>query len=283
MASTNPAHSASHGGKAAGDLLTAAALKSKRRANVLAERTDLDAPYEPKVVPKTDASRACTLPPCCSRQQLRLRCCWCCLLLRLSLFVGVLFVGVCGVQPLLFIVLCFTECVVCVPGISSAIEGNILFTSLGAGEVKEMINAMEPVEFPKGHVVIQQGDIGNAFYAVESGTFDIMIGDKCVAKFGEGTPNMSFGELALLYNSPRAATVVATSPCKLWTVDRVTFRGILAKSSHTQHNRLKTTLRRGILEDLTDAQINRVAECVLFVCHVFCLSLLGVFCFVGER
>jgi CRP-like cAMP-binding protein len=103
------------------------------------------------------------------------------------------------------------------------------------------------------------GDKGENFYVVERGRFDIIVNGKKVADFGEGTPNMSFGELALLYNSPRAATVQATTTCKLWSLDRVTFRGVVAKAAHAQHNRLKTTLRRGILEDLTDEQIGKVA------------------------
>ncbi len=103
------------------------------------------------------------------------------------------------------------------------------------------------------------GDIGDNFYVIESGGFDILVNGRKVADFGDGTPNMSFGELALLYNSPRAATVVSRTTSKLWAIGRRTFRGVVAKASHAQHSRLKTTLRRGILEDLTDEQINKVA------------------------
>lgn len=106
------------------------------------------------------------------------------------------------------------------------------------------------------------GDIGDNFYVIEAGAFDIIVGGTKVADFGDGTPNMSFGELALLYNSPRAATVVARTPSRLWAIDRKTFRGIVAKASYAQHSRLKTTLRRGILEGLTEEQINKVAAYV---------------------
>ena len=53
--------------------------------------------------------------------------------------------------------------------------------------------------------------------------------------------------------------MLASTPAKLWALDRVTFRGIVAKASHAQHSRLKTTLRRGILESLTDDQLAKVA------------------------
>jgi len=41
---------------------------------------------------------------------------------------------------------------------------------------------------------------------------------------GEGTP---FGELALMYSSPRTATITALSTCSLWVMDRRTFKSII--------------------------------------------------------
>jgi hypothetical protein len=61
--------------------------------------------------------------------------------------------------------------------------------------------------------------------------------------------------------------VASTTPAKLWALDRVTFRGIVAKASHAQHSRLKTTLRRGILESLTDEQLAKVAAYVPYLTH----------------
>ena len=44
-------------------------------------------------------------------------------------------------------------------------------------------------------------------------------------------PGRSFGELALMYNCPRNASVISATPAKLWALDRTTFRHILANSS----------------------------------------------------
>jgi cAMP-dependent protein kinase regulator len=55
-------------------------------------------------------------------------------------------------------------------------------------------------------VVIQQGAEGDNFYVVDEGLFDIFVKDKKVVEVG---PGGSFGELALMYNTPRAATVKA--------------------------------------------------------------------------
>jgi cAMP-dependent protein kinase regulator len=49
-------------------------------------------------------------------------------------------------------------------------------------------------------------------------------------------PGDSFGELALLYDAPRAATIKASTDCILWTMDRSTFRTILMASTRKKRN-----------------------------------------------
>jgi cAMP-dependent protein kinase regulator len=68
--------------------------------------------------------------------------------------------------------------------------------------------------------------------------FEIILNDRKVADWGAGTRNRTFGELALLYNSPRAATVRAASDAKLWFIDRITFRNCVAQSSQLQHEKV---------------------------------------------
>ena len=64
-----------------------------------------------------------------------------------------------------------------------------------------------------GETIIQQGDEGDNFYVVDDGTFEVYInGNKVV----EITAGGSFGELALMYNTPRAATVKAGTDGTLW-------------------------------------------------------------------
>ena len=94
---------------------------------------------------------------------------------------------------------------------------------------------MTEKKIPKeGVTVIHQGDVGDFFYVVEKGGFDFYIKKPGVEtnnglgdKVGTVGPGGSFGELALMYNAPRAASVVSTSPGVLWALDRITFRRIL--------------------------------------------------------
>ena len=83
-----------------------------------------------------------------------------------------------------------------------------------------------------GDVIINQGDEGDNFYIIEEvdhhrilsilmimsqGTVDIFVDETKVVSLSEGS---GFGELALIYGTPRAATVLAGTDVKLWGIDR---------------------------------------------------------------
>jgi cAMP-dependent protein kinase regulator len=118
--------------------------------------------------------------------------------------------------------------------IRSAIAANLLFKNLDDEQTRDVLDAMSEKKIPKeGVTVIHQGDVGDFFYVVEQGTFDFFIRKPVVGqaelgdKVGSVGPGGSFGELALMYNAPRAASVVSTSQGVLWALDRITFRRIL--------------------------------------------------------
>lgn len=143
--------------------------------------------------------------------------------------------------------------------ISAALKENVLTSSLGPDVIRDLVNATQPRDVDASTEIITQGDVGDNFYVIESGKFDILVNGVKVATFGDGTPNKSFGELALLFNSPRAASVVASTTARVWWLGRDTFRGLVATSSHEEHGRVKAALARGILSGLDTEQIERVA------------------------
>ncbi|CAO3613924.1 unnamed protein product [Cunninghamella blakesleeana] len=112
--------------------------------------------------------------------------------------------------------------------IRSAIEQNFLFKNLDDEQYTDVVNAMAEKLCPQGTKVIEQGGVGDYFYIVESGTLDCLINGEKVTSYASGG---SFGELALMYNAPRAATLIATSDCVLWALDRVSFRMILLENT----------------------------------------------------
>lgn len=103
-----------------------------------------------------------------------------------------------------------------------------IFRSLEQKQVDKVIDAMFGRDVAPGDVIIEQGDDGDNFYVIESGVYDILVNKQ---KVGQYTEKGSFGELALMYNMPRAATIVALTPGKLWALDRLTFKRIVLKSA----------------------------------------------------
>jgi CRP-like cAMP-binding protein len=98
----------------------------------------------------------------------------------------------------------------------NAISAHYLFESLGDDDLNRIIDCMRPTFAAVDEVVIRQGELGDLFFCLETGAATASVDGKAVMNY---EPGGCFGELALIYNSPRAASVVATSACKLWTLD----------------------------------------------------------------
>lgn len=91
--------------------------------------------------------------------------------------------------------------------------------------------------------------------------FDIFI-DK-VGKVASRGPTTSFGEKALLFNCPRAATVQATGPCLIWALDRVTFRHMIANTESDNLAANRTALEMvPLLKSLSSNQFDKLASVV---------------------
>jgi len=94
-------------------------------------------------------------------------------------------------------------------------KSNFMFASLNPKDKKAILNAILPVKKVEGDIIINQGDDGDNFYLVESGELTctkLMNPDDAKETFLKTyVPGESFGELALLYNAPRAATIVCKS------------------------------------------------------------------------
>ena len=114
--------------------------------------------------------------------------------------------------------------------ISNKVSKSFLFNFLEEKELKTVINAFEEKRFNEGDTIITQGEQGDCLYLVEEGnldcykTFKIEEGEKWLKLY---SPGEAFGELALLYNAPRAATIKAKTSSILWALDRQTFNNIV--------------------------------------------------------
>jgi len=109
-----------------------------------------------------------------------------------------------------------------------AVKDILIFKSLDQEQREYVLDAMFEKQASAGEKVIELGDNGDYFYVVDSGVLDCFIkinGEEKKVFTYDNTG--AFGELALMYNTPRAATIMATEECILWALDRTTFRQLV--------------------------------------------------------
>jgi CRP-like cAMP-binding protein len=99
-----------------------------------------------------------------------------------------------------------------------------LFAGLGPGELTQIGRLADEVSVPEGKVLTKEGGAGHEFFVILDGTVDVTKGGKVINTMGEGE---FFGELALLGNVPRAATVTASTPTRLLVVGHREFTSLL--------------------------------------------------------
>lgn len=142
--------------------------------------------------------------------------------------------------------------------LSKAIAKNVLFSHLDENERSDIFDAMFPSSAMPGEIIIQQGDEGDNFYIIDQGEVEIYVNEEKLLMLGEGG---SFGELALIYGTPRAATVKAAKDVKLWGIDRDSYRRILMGSTIRKRKMYEGFLSKvSILENLDKWERLTVAD-----------------------
>ena len=153
-----------------------------------------------------------------------------------------------------------------------SVSSNFLFSHLADDSAHLVLDALVEKPIPAKDIkVITQGDAGDYFYVVERGTFDVYVSPTGKVEPGPNGmgkkvnsigPGGSFGELALMYNAPRAATVVSTEAnSTLWALDRVTFRRILMDSAFQRRRMYESFLEEvPLLSTLTLYERSKIAD-----------------------
>jgi len=127
--------------------------------------------------------------------------------------------------------------------LKTTVSGILLFRSLEPEQMSEVIDAMFQKCVEPGQTVITQGDDGDNFYVIDSGVYDVLVDVKGEEKKVHQFDNRgSFGELALMYNMPRSATVRAVTDGRLWAMDRNSFRRIVLKSAFKKRKKYEDFL-----------------------------------------
>jgi hypothetical protein len=100
-----------------------------------------------------------------------------------------------------------------------------LFAPLGAPELEGLAHGLVEVHVPAGTAVVSEGEPGDRFYVVAEGELDVTAGGRELGRAGRGE---GFGELALLRDVPRTATVIARTDARLYALDKAHFLASVA-------------------------------------------------------
>ena len=112
-------------------------------------------------------------------------------------------------------------------------RGVPIFAALGQTNLLKVKAALNPLRFARGATIIKQGDVGDAFYVVRSGNAQMVfekgqgVPPALVATLG---PSEGFGEMALLGDQPRSASVVAVTDVEAWQLSKRAFQVLLSEN-----------------------------------------------------
>jgi CRP-like cAMP-binding protein len=96
-------------------------------------------------------------------------------------------------------------------------------TEIRSNVIDVVVNSMNPLMLQKGQSVITQGEVGSFVYVLESGNVSVVVNGEQIRTMSSGT---LFGELALLFDARRSATITCLEKCKLWSLNRSAFKVI---------------------------------------------------------
>uniref|UniRef100_A0AAY4BNX2 cGMP-dependent protein kinase n=1 Tax=Denticeps clupeoides TaxID=299321 RepID=A0AAY4BNX2_9TELE len=125
--------------------------------------------------------------------------------------------------------------------IQRALLENDFMKHLEMSQILTIMDCMHPTMLVQGCCVIEEGDDGSLVYVLEEGRVEVTKDGKKLCTI---EPGKVFGELAILYNCTRTATVTALTDIKLWAIDRQGFQTIMMRTGLIRHSQYMEFLRR---------------------------------------
>jgi putative peptide zinc metalloprotease protein len=121
-----------------------------------------------------------------------------------------------------------------------------LFSDFSPSQLRRILLKLRTREFGKGAYIIRQGEVGDTFYVIEEGEVQVLAADergreRAVARLGRGE---YFGEIALLAEVPRTASVAALSDSTILALSKDDFEGLIKKEMMASESLEKVSSRR---------------------------------------
>jgi CRP-like cAMP-binding protein len=123
----------------------------------------------------------------------------------------------------------------------AAMENVPLFSLLSKGELRRIAQLADEVDLREGKVLTKEGTRGREFFVLLEGTADVRSNTRLLPALGPGD---FFGEIALVTDVPRTATVTTTSPVRALVITDRAFRDLLRDSPTIQGKVLEAVAQR---------------------------------------
>ncbi|XP_029705812.1 cGMP-dependent protein kinase 2 [Takifugu rubripes] len=142
--------------------------------------------------------------------------------------------------------------------IVKAIQKNDFLSRLDDEQTAMMVELLAVSSFKPGDHVIKEGTEGDSMYIVAGGELRVTQAGRDLRTLTTGDV---FGELAILYNCKRTATVTAKTAVRLWCMERQTYRTIITNKSKKRREQLMGFLKMSrTLKDLNDVQLSKIID-----------------------
>ncbi len=117
-------------------------------------------------------------------------------------------------------------------GLTEELAAVPIFSGLGSKSLLKVVPSLERREFSLGQEILKQGDLGDSFYIIRDGKVRVVLerGDDQGVVVAELGPREGFGEMALLTDQPRSATVTATTAVDTWRLSAQAFQALLGEN-----------------------------------------------------
>ncbi|XP_032440390.1 cGMP-dependent protein kinase 2 [Xiphophorus hellerii] len=142
--------------------------------------------------------------------------------------------------------------------IVKAIQKNDFLSRLDDEQITMMVDLLMSSHYKPSEEVITEGSEGDRMYIVAAGELIVTQSGRDLRTLTKGDV---FGELAILYNCKRTATVKAKTHVHLWCMERQTYRTIITNKSKKKREQLMGFLKTSrTLKDLNDAQLSKIID-----------------------
>jgi CRP-like cAMP-binding protein len=128
-----------------------------------------------------------------------------------------------------------------------------LFADLSKGELEHLAKVTEDLEVEAGRALCKEGEVASEFFVIIEGEAEATKDGKSLRTMGEGD---FFGEIALLEDIPRTATVTATSPLRFFVLTRQSFWSMLDAMPDVERKILRALGRR-VVDSWDDPTLGR--------------------------